>query len=54
MGWSGGGLKVRGCGHHIALRGSRHPAAQGTRPQVSLKTGDLRGLQSSSVYIAKM
>ena len=45
---SGEGLKVGGCGHLIPLRGSTTRARQGTRPQDSLKTGELRGLQSCS------
>lgn len=44
----GGGLKARGCGNPTALRGSNAQARQGTRPQDSLKTGDLGGLRSGS------
>ena len=41
---------MRGCGHRIALRGSRPRATQGTRPQDSLKTGDLRGPQAELLF----
>lgn len=51
---SGGGLKVRGCGHRTALRGSKIRAKQGARPQDSLKTGELRGLQSCSSHIVEL
>lgn len=50
----GGGLKGRGCGCPIALLGSGTQARQRMGPQDSLKTGDLRGLQSCSVHIARL